>query len=211
MPRPKQAPKSDVGGRERLLEAALRMFGTKGYAATTVRDILRAAGVTAPALYHHFGSKEGLFLALLNTGGERLEAAQAEALALDGTVVERIRAYCRGSSRVRREHANLMVIVDSILAGPPEAAPAFDFRGRFQAAVARLERLVLEGISNGELRACDPRDAALALLGTIEMSMRSQVFESASSAEESLEGMLSLILDGLVAHPGSRPGPLPRA
>ena len=48
---------SENGGRERLLAAAAKLFAAKGYAATTVRDILRAAKVTAPVLYHHFGSK----------------------------------------------------------------------------------------------------------------------------------------------------------
>lgn len=202
MPRRKQDNVGDIGGRQLLLDAAVRIFAAKGYAATTVRDILRSAGVTAPVLYYHFGNKEGLFLALLNAGRERLEAAQAEALALGGPVLERIRAYCRGSARVRREHANLMLIVDSILAGPPEAAPAFDFRGRFRAAVERLERLVQDGISRGELRACDPRHATLALMAAVEMSVRTRMFGLDPSSEDSLEGMLSLVLDGLMPRPG---------
>ena len=48
MPRRKQDPGSDVGGRERLLAAAVRLFGAKGYAATSVRDILRGALPTEP-------------------------------------------------------------------------------------------------------------------------------------------------------------------
>jgi len=206
MPRQRRHSDDDLGGRQRLLEAAVRIFAAKGYAATTVRDILRAAGVTAPVLYYHFGNKEGLFLALLKAGRERLEAAQTAALELDGTVVARIRAYCRGSARVRREHANLMVIVDSILAGPPEAAPAFDFQGRFRAAVERLERLVREGISRGELRTCNPRHATLALMAAVEMSVRTGMFELDTSSEDSLEGILSLVLDGLLPRPDPSSG-----
>jgi len=35
-------------------------FTIKGFASTTVREVCQAAGVTAPALYYYFGSKEGL-------------------------------------------------------------------------------------------------------------------------------------------------------
>ena len=45
---------------------AARLFASRGYDATSVREIVEAAGVTKPTLYYHFGSKEGLAHALLN-------------------------------------------------------------------------------------------------------------------------------------------------
>ena len=51
--------------RERLLREALRLFTERGYAATTVREIVAAAGVTKPVLYYYFGSKEGLYLEIM--------------------------------------------------------------------------------------------------------------------------------------------------
>jgi AcrR family transcriptional regulator len=50
-------------GRERLLAAALELFPRSGFAGTTVDDLVRAAGVTPPVLYHHFGTKAGLYVA----------------------------------------------------------------------------------------------------------------------------------------------------
>jgi TetR/AcrR family transcriptional repressor of nem operon len=47
----------------RLLDAALRVFRAKGYAATTVDDICHQAGVTKGSFFHHFKSKEELALA----------------------------------------------------------------------------------------------------------------------------------------------------
>ena len=40
--------------------AATRLFARRGFAATTVEDIVRAAGVTKPMLYRHFESKAGV-------------------------------------------------------------------------------------------------------------------------------------------------------
>lgn len=55
----------DVTVRERLLTAALTMFNAKGYAATSVREIVVAAGVTKPALYYYFNNKNGIYLELV--------------------------------------------------------------------------------------------------------------------------------------------------
>lgn len=52
-----------MGGKERLLEAARGLFGASSYVSVGVAQILEAAGVQAPTLYHHFGDKEGLYTA----------------------------------------------------------------------------------------------------------------------------------------------------
>ncbi|MFI4989593.1 MAG: TetR/AcrR family transcriptional regulator [Solirubrobacterales bacterium] len=51
--------------RERLLAAARRMFGERGYEATSIESVLEASGVARGALYHHFESKAELFDAVL--------------------------------------------------------------------------------------------------------------------------------------------------
>ena len=52
--------------RGRIIREATRLFAERGYAATSVREIAEAVGVTKPTLYYHFGSKDGLFTALVN-------------------------------------------------------------------------------------------------------------------------------------------------
>jgi AcrR family transcriptional regulator len=55
-----------------LLRQAARLFALRGYDAVSVREIVEAAGVTKPAVYYHFGNKEGLARAVLQ---EMVEAA----------------------------------------------------------------------------------------------------------------------------------------
>ncbi|HNX48887.1 MAG TPA: TetR/AcrR family transcriptional regulator [Thermoanaerobaculaceae bacterium] len=198
MPRKKATGEHDVGGRERLLAAAVGLFAVKGYAATTVRDILRAAGVTAPVLYYHFGNKEGLFLALVREGVEKVDAARLEAFKETASVVERIRRYCLANVAVRREFADLAWVVEAILSGPPEAAPPFDFRAIVTRMLRQLQDLVEEGVASGELRPCDPRHAVMVLIGFMEAASRPRLFEMAGlRADDLVEGMLSMVLDGL--------------
>lgn len=59
MPTTKNAPET----RTKLLDAALHVMRLKGYAATTVDDICRAAGVTKGGFFHYFASKEALGIA----------------------------------------------------------------------------------------------------------------------------------------------------
>ena len=51
--------------RSTILGASGPLFGDRGYEATTLDDVAAAAGVTKPIVYRHFGSKQGLYLALL--------------------------------------------------------------------------------------------------------------------------------------------------
>src|SRR3712207_3376948 len=51
--------------RRAVLTAARAAFGEKGYAATSVDEIVRRAGLTKGALYHHFRDKDDLFVAVV--------------------------------------------------------------------------------------------------------------------------------------------------
>jgi AcrR family transcriptional regulator len=50
--------------RRAICRAARRLFARKGYAATSLAEVVRAAKVTTGAVYHHFGDKKGLFRAV---------------------------------------------------------------------------------------------------------------------------------------------------
>lgn len=55
-----------------MLEAAAVEFGRKGFEATSMDDIAAACGVTKPMLYNYFGSKDGLYAAMINQAGSHL-------------------------------------------------------------------------------------------------------------------------------------------
>jgi AcrR family transcriptional regulator len=58
--------------REQLVSTAQRLFGERGYRATTMEDIANAAGVTKPLLYQHFESKRALYLELVHQVSDEL-------------------------------------------------------------------------------------------------------------------------------------------
>ncbi|SRR5579875_9382 len=83
--------------REQLVLTALRLFGERGYRATTMEDIAHAAGVTKPLLYQHFASKRALYLELVQEVSAELlaalRAAHARATSRRELVENGYRAY----------------------------------------------------------------------------------------------------------------------
>lgn len=84
-------------GRARLLDAMARVVAERGYAAATVADVVRAAGVSRSTFYEEFTSKEALFLETYRHGVDvlvaRIEAAVAEAPGWREQLRGGIRAY----------------------------------------------------------------------------------------------------------------------
>ena len=61
-----------MDNRSKILNCALQSFASRGYDAVGVQEIVDAAGVTKPTLYHYFGSKEGLLQAVLTEGAAEI-------------------------------------------------------------------------------------------------------------------------------------------
>ena len=74
-----------------IIEVAGRLFGERGYDGTRLEDVAAAAGVTKPILYRHFGSKNALYLALLERHRDDL-ATFAGFIPAAGEPEERLRA-----------------------------------------------------------------------------------------------------------------------
>ncbi|TMR00536.1 TetR/AcrR family transcriptional regulator [Actinomadura soli] len=66
---------------ERICQVAVRLFAERGYAATGIRDIGRAAGLNPATLYHYAGGKEELLVDIMRTGLEELLRVGREAVA----------------------------------------------------------------------------------------------------------------------------------
>ncbi len=68
--------REEPGTRERLLLAAEEVFAGKGFEGARVEEIASRAGVNIRMLYHHFGSKEGLFLEVVEGIHKEIQARQ---------------------------------------------------------------------------------------------------------------------------------------
>ena len=97
------------GRRGEILDAALAVFGEKGYEAGTLREIARRIGVTEPALYRHYESKEAILGDMVATAGDRIFGEMRKGLGLitGDTVVPMLHAFIemrrRGADAKKRQ------------------------------------------------------------------------------------------------------------
>jgi AcrR family transcriptional regulator len=84
-----------------LIETAIRVFSAGSYRGTTTAEIARAAGISEPILYRHFGSKRDLYLAALDHVWGRTRASWEEALGTTANVREAFEAMGRAHVTVR--------------------------------------------------------------------------------------------------------------
>src|SRR5829696_6222461 len=83
----------DSPAKREILRAALTLFGSRGLAATSIRDIAEESGYTNPALYKHFAGKDELALHLFETCHARVWSICAAALAGGRTFDEKLEAF----------------------------------------------------------------------------------------------------------------------
>jgi len=73
----------DEPGREKVLDAGRELFAQRGYHATSIAEIGERAGIAKSVLYHHFGSKAGLYEAIVDAETDALVARVGEAVPSD--------------------------------------------------------------------------------------------------------------------------------
>ncbi len=164
-------PPDDRSARERLLQAAVELFTVRGYSATTVREIVEAAQVTKPVLYYHFGSKEGIYLEILEEIRRRMQALLQGLLSGGGSARQRLERLFLGIYDEFEQQAPVVRFLNGILWGPPQGAPPFDVESMHRPLHEAVQGIVAQGIADGELRPADADSVAVALIALLSFSM----------------------------------------
>ncbi|HEY3382513.1 MAG TPA: TetR/AcrR family transcriptional regulator [Vicinamibacterales bacterium] len=189
----------DEHTRTRLLRAAVRVFDRKGYAAASVREIVELANVTKPALYYHFGNKEGLITAILEDAAREFMAAMERATARQGTTRDRLTGLYDELNALFVEHIPVVRVAHSLFHGPAEGVPNFNFSVFDRGLLDALCRIYEDGLRAGEVRSVDPADAALALMGIVGACAAHQMHPEFPPLDGSrLHRVLDIVCDGLL-------------
>jgi AcrR family transcriptional regulator len=116
--------------RERVLSAARRLFAERGAGSVTIEEVARAAGVAKGTVFHRFGDRAGLALALLDEHERALQDRILRGpppLGPGAPPRERLLAFLAALAELTVEHRELLLEVD-------HAAPAARYRaGAYQA------------------------------------------------------------------------------
>lgn len=160
--------------RAALLESALRLFGTKGYDATSTREIAAASGANIASIAYHFGSKDGLRVACAQMVTQRLMSVagrgviEADAKGDPALALELIEETASAVLRFLVGHEQARDIAVFIVREMARPGPVFD--NVYQTAFEPIHRkfCALLGTATGQEPESDLiRLGAFSLLGQI--------------------------------------------
>jgi AcrR family transcriptional regulator len=196
---PRQAAAAD-SGRERILDAAARLFREHGYAAVSLRAIAAEAGMQGGSVYYHFSGKEEIVAAVLDLGIQRVHQAVEAALGdlpPNAGVVQTVHAAIEAHLEALLTHsdhtsANVRIfgqVPSRVREGNKAVRRAYE-----KLWVELLDRAANEGVLRPGL---DRRLARRALIGALNATL--EWFDPGAMAPRQLAAAYSdLFLHGLV-------------
>ncbi|WP_410790357.1 TetR/AcrR family transcriptional regulator [Kribbella sp. C-35] len=134
----------DRAAREReILEAAERIFGERGYQGTSMDDVAAQVGVSKPLIYQYYGSKDGLFLAVLARLRGQLLDTVSDAVMAAADAEDALYAGFLAWFRFLDEHPQAWsVLVDEgMLSAGPAAEATDEVRAAFIELIATMVRM----------------------------------------------------------------------
>jgi len=122
--------------RELVLDAAERVMAADGFEAATLARVVEEAGVPMSSVYHYYGSKDGILLAVMERGAERFFAELPEPDRRVGRAAEHLAALISRATETLDRHPNFLRLL-VVFATQPSGD------GDVQAVVERVRELAL--------------------------------------------------------------------
>lgn len=152
---------------EKILQAGLSLFAERGYDAVGIQEIVDAAGITKPTLYHYFGSKEGLLESIMTRSFTSLFREMEQQAVYDGDVKNSLERTVRMYFRFASAHSEFYRFQLSCWFAPPESAAFKAIQPHGQKQYALLEELFRQAaLDHGNMIGRQKRYAA-SFLGLI--------------------------------------------
>ncbi|MDP8243406.1 MAG: TetR/AcrR family transcriptional regulator [Candidatus Hinthialibacter antarcticus] len=189
---------TELNTRQLIAQAAIKLFSENGYAGTSIRDIVEAAGVTKPVLYYYFNSKEELYRSLFHD----IYDAWLPILR------ERINAPTDFHTRLRdlmdyyldfgdeSEICALRLIYTAAF-GPKAQRELVDIVALEKKHLDLLKQFFQEGIHTGCIRSIPAENAAVHFLGVLTMQLNLRVVTGQEISNEQKETIINYCLSGI--------------
>jgi AcrR family transcriptional regulator len=185
--------------RMRILDAALEAFARYGYDGTSVSKICRRARVTKGGFYHHFPSKQAIFLELLERWLEQVDSGLEDLRVGAESVPEELLCMTAMVHQVFQDAGGKLPIFFEFMTKANQSPVVWQATvAPFQKYEAFFARMIEEGVQQGSLRPVDPEMATYVLLsfvlGLLALGLLDP--QGADWGQVAQEGM-KILLEGL--------------
>ena len=183
--------------REKILDAAAKIFGENGYHATSMNDIAKAVDLKKGSLYHHVSSKQEILLALLEQALDLLITRVGEVAAQDLTPEVKLKQAISVYLNILTENKSLsaVLLLEHRSLKPELHAAHLPQRDKFENI---WREIIQEGIDAQKFNHINPAQAARYLLGTLGWTITWYNPNGPLSPAEIAEQYANLFLHGLL-------------
>jgi len=178
---------------EKVLDAAVELFSSNGYNATSIRDIAARVGMTISNIYYYYGSKEGLLIAILERVSRRIVEGLSEIVKSDVGPLERfkllLKAHFNLLVNIGRKEANVLFL---------EEENVSRFRKPFQIELMNIYRKELELLQSlGYAKQGNITILAFNIFGVINWRLRWYKPGGKMTLDEIADEMVDFVLHGM--------------
>lgn len=197
--------------RQRIMQAAVKVFGKQGYHRSTITQIAQTADMGRGTLYWYFKSKEDLFreviLQFMHGSVQQLQ----EMINQEDSLEQTLRKIIRSWLDMAVEQPEYVHIMYSIYSHHAEGELAHELLSAttelYRQIIAFLEALFQKAIHSGQMRSADSYRLSRLMIGLIDGIVLQHLFVEPIQPEAMTEVVLGLMLKGLRPEAGdSRPG-----
>ncbi len=182
--------------RDRILEAAVGVFASKGYHDTKVDDIVRDSNTSKGSFYFYFPSKQGIFMALVDTFADLLETRLRERLSAEPSGTARVDAALRVCLETFGQYRSLAKIALVQATGLGAA-----FEQKRQAVNQRFIEIICENldkaVEDGSIPPLDTEVASCAWVGALNEIVLRWVYTGQPNPDQSLPALRRLLLQSI--------------
>jgi AcrR family transcriptional regulator len=128
-----------MASRERVLDAAEAVMASEGFDAATMARVVEESGVPLSSVYHYYGSKDGVLLAVMERGAARFFADVPELTERVGTPVDHLGIVMSNAAQALERHPHFLRLLLVFAVQPPSAG-----NGEVAAVVQAVRATALE-------------------------------------------------------------------
>lgn len=189
-------PVKNSSKKEVIIKKAAILFRTKGFNASSMRELAVAVGVEAPSLYNHIGSKGELLQAVCFKVAEAFTAQLAVAESSNGTTIDTIETIIRFQIKMMLDEFDEVYVANRDWKHLPEP-----FLNNFLQQRRNYEKkfaaIIEDGIKKKELKNINPYVAVLTMLSAVRGLEFWQRHKKNISAQTLQDDMVTHLLSGL--------------
>jgi AcrR family transcriptional regulator len=181
---------------DKVVAAAARLFIARNYADVTIDQVADEASVTKGAVYHHFDSKEQLYVAMLRDDLEQKRRVHERAVRSVGSARDRLRALLAAFFALPEERREMIKLVrrDANIFAPPVREELV--RAYQHALPDPIESVIRDGIRDGEIIPGDPRLLAWQFVALVEVLLAPYAQQRFRCDEDRLNYVISTFFYG---------------